>query len=157
MKITIMLNGKLTSLDVPPEKTLLEMLRKDLGLVGTKKGCGRGECGTCLVSMDKNLVNACLIPAFKTDGTEIVTIEGFSQTREFLAIETGFEKMQVSLCGFCTSGIVMAVEDLLSHNLNPTEADIKKSLSGNICRCMGSSGIIAGVMEAAKIRWRKRK
>jgi len=157
MNITIILNGKLTNLDVPPEKTLLEILRKDLRLTGTKKGCGRGECGACIVSMDKNLVNACLIPAFKANGAEILTIEGFSQTKEFQAIEAGFEKMNVSLCGFCASGIVMSVEDLLSHNLNPTEADIRESLSGNNCRCMGSSGIIEGVMEAAKARWRKRK
>ncbi len=157
MKISFTLNGKPVTVDTTPEKTLVDILREDLGLAGTKKGCGRGECGACLVFMDKNLVNSCLIPGFKADGTEIMTIEGFRETKEFQAIEDGFERFKVKLCGFCTPGVVMAVEDLLSHNLDPREPEIKEAISGNLCRCMGTSGIIGAIAEAAKIRSRRRR
>jgi len=157
MKISFTLNGKLVSVETQPEKTLVDILREDLRLVGTKKGCGRGECGACMVFMDKNLVNSCLVPGFKADGTEILTIEGFRETKEFQAIADGLESSKVRLCGFCTTGVVMAIEDLLSHNLDPMEAEIKEAISGNLCRCMGTSGIVRAIAAAAKLRSRRRR
>jgi carbon-monoxide dehydrogenase small subunit len=155
VNISFKLNDKHVSLDVSPELTLADLLRNELGLFGTKKGCGRGECGSCLVFMDKTLTSSCLVPAFRVDGTEIVTIEGFSETKEFQAIESGFEKARIVLCGYCAPGVVMAVEDLLSHNLAPGDDEIKEAISGNVCRCMGASGIVEAIVEAARLRSRR--
>jgi carbon-monoxide dehydrogenase small subunit len=157
MRISFVLNGKPYTIDVPPDRTLLDLLREDLRLTGSKKGCGHGECGSCLVYMDENLINACLVPAFRVHGSEIMTIEGYAQTKEFQAIEAAFAKVNYRPCGFCASGLVMALSDLLSHNFEPKEADIREAISGNVCRCTGTSGFIDAVTEAAKILSRKRK
>lgn len=156
MKISFTLNNQSVTVETSPYKTVLEIMRDDLGLMGTKKGCQAGECGSCLAFINNNLVNTCLIPAFKIDGSQILTIEGFSLTKSYNLIETAFFKAGVNLCGFCTPGIVMAVEALLNNNLNPSLEEIKKSVSGNICRCISFNTLIEGIKEAAALKRKRR-
>ncbi|MBN1412754.1 MAG: (2Fe-2S)-binding protein, partial [Spirochaetales bacterium] len=137
MKITFSLNGKKMTIETEPLKPLVTILRNDLGLTGTKFGCGKGECGSCLVFMNQEIVNSCLVPAFKLEGTEIKTIEKFSQSKEYTLLEEAITTNHAIQCGFCAPGVVMAAGDLLSHSQNPGIESIKDTLSGNKCRCSG--------------------
>jgi aerobic carbon-monoxide dehydrogenase small subunit len=158
MKITFKLNGKKTEIDVPPDKRLIDILRTDCGLSGTKKGCEQGECSACLVFFNNNLVNSCLIPAFKLMDKEVMTIEGFSQTKEFNIIEEAFLNKGVTLCGFCSPGVVLSIAHLVMNTRTylPTDEEITTALAGHICRCNGFLSLIDVVLEVFNIKNRKK-
>ncbi|MBN2536251.1 MAG: (2Fe-2S)-binding protein [Spirochaetales bacterium] len=156
MKITFTLNGKKTTIETSPEKKLIDILRLDLGLCGTKKGCEQGECGSCLVLINNNLINSCLVPAFRLGGKDIMTIEGFSQTKEYSMIEEAFLKKGVTLCGFCAPGVVLSIANLLSNTSTPSTGEIRDALSGQLCRCNGFLSLIQVVVEVFRIKNRKK-
>jgi aerobic-type carbon monoxide dehydrogenase small subunit (CoxS/CutS family) len=156
VNITFTLNNKKISLSVPAYKRLIDILRNDVGLHGTKIGCGQGECGSCLVFMDKNLVNACLIPAFRIDRTEIMTIEGYIQTKDFQTIEEALQKTGATLCGYCSTGVILAIENLLAHDTDPSKETVKAALSGIVCRCNGYRVFIDAAIDAGKLRSKKK-
>ncbi len=149
-QITISVNGKECELQVKPWATLLDVIREDLGLTGTKEGCGMGECGACTVIMDGQIVNACLILAVEANGKTITTIEGLSNGEELHPIQQAFVEIGGLQCGFCTPGMVLSTKVLLDRNHNPTDEEIKKGLEGNFCRCTGYTKIIESVKDAAR-------
>lgn len=149
MKLTFTVNGKEKTLDVEPTKRLLDIIRDDLDLKGTKEGCGEGECGTCSVIMNGTVVCSCLVPAVKIDGADITTIEGLGSKEKPHPLQTAFMEEGAVQCGFCTPGMIMAAEDLLRHKPNPSRDDIHRALSGNLCRCTGYEKIFRAVEKAA--------
>lgn len=149
MKLTFTVNGKEKTLDVEPTKRLLDIIRDDLDLKGTKEGCGEGECGTCSVIMNGTVVCSCLVPAVKIDGADITTIEGLGSKEKPHPLQTAFMEEGAVQCGFCTPGMIMAAEDLLRHEPNPSRDDIHRALSGNLCRCTGYEKIFRAVEKAA--------
>jgi aerobic-type carbon monoxide dehydrogenase small subunit (CoxS/CutS family) len=151
MKIEFILNNMKTEIDVEASARLLDILRDDLGLKSVKEGCGEGECGACVILVNGRAMNSCMLPAGAIMGKSVVTLEGFKQTERYKAIEAGFLKAGSVQCGFCTPGFVMATESLLNQNPNPTDAEIKEGLSGNLCRCTGYNMIIKGVRLAMEI------
>lgn len=157
MRIDFTLNGRSTTVDVDPMRRLLDVIREDLGLTGTKEGCGEGECGACSVLIDGKLANSCLVPIVQVAGGEVTTIEGLNDGAIGNAITQAFAETHAVQCGFCTPGMVVATAAFLSNRLsesaeNPeiTETDIRHALSGNICRCTGYDMIVDGVLEAAR-------
>ncbi|NBF39742.1 MAG: 2Fe-2S iron-sulfur cluster binding domain-containing protein [Spirochaetes bacterium] len=150
MKITFTLNGTSRTVEAEPLARLLDLLREDLGLTGTKEGCGEGECGACTVLMDGMLVASCLVPAAQADGTDISTIEGLGETEGGKLLADAFAEAHAVQCGFCTPGMMMAARQLLQHNPDPTEQEIRHAISGNICRCTGYDMIIDGIQLAAR-------
>ncbi|MBI2985805.1 MAG: (2Fe-2S)-binding protein [Deltaproteobacteria bacterium] len=149
MKIRITLNGKSISLEVPAHRLLLDLLRDEIGLTGTKEGCGTGDCGACTVFLNGKPVNSCLILSGELDGAEIVTIEGLKIGPELHPIQKAFIQDGGVQCGYCTSGMLMMSKALLDENLNPTEEEIRFALSGNLCRCTGYAKIVQAVQDAA--------
>jgi carbon-monoxide dehydrogenase small subunit len=147
--ITMTVNGRLVALKVAAHHTLLQVLRDQLGLTGTKDGCGEGDCGACTVLMDGAPVNSCLILAPQADGAEIVTIEGLGTTEAMHPLQAAFVEEGGTQCGYCTPGFIMAAAALLNQNPSPTEEEIRWALAGNICRCTGYTKIIAAVQRAA--------
>lgn len=145
MKLSFWLNGERTSVSVSPTRSLLDLLREDLGLTGTKSGCRSGECGACLVLLDAELVNSCLVPAFRVQGRKVITVEGLEGDRLTVGIRKSLEAGGLFQCGFCESGILMALGYLLSRRAVPTEREIREALSGNICRCTGHAGLVETV------------
>lgn len=145
MKIEFELNDETKTIDVHPARRLLDILREDFHLTAVKEGCGEGECGACVVLMDGKAVNSCLIPAGYLEGKSILTPEGFKETLRGQMIEEAFIEAGAVQCGFCTPGFIMAVESLLNENPNPTEAQIREGLSGNLCRCTGYQMIFKAV------------
>lgn len=146
--LNLMINGDKYILKTSPTEKLINILRDELQMVGTKISCGIGRCGACSVLIDGALVNACLVMAYQVNGKSITTIEGMGgvsldEIQEAFLLEGGFQ------CGYCTSGMILAVKYLLSMQPNPTEADIKEALSGNLCRCTGYGGIIRAVQSLA--------
>jgi carbon-monoxide dehydrogenase small subunit len=127
---------------------LLDVLRDGLGLVGTKEGCGEGECGACSVIMDGKLVNSCLVPAVQAQGARILTIEGLAQGGSLTPLQQAFVTCNGAQCGFCTPGMVLAAADLLGRCPDPSEAEIREGLAGNICRCTGYVKIVDAVRQA---------
>jgi carbon-monoxide dehydrogenase small subunit len=150
-KISFILNGKQYELKVKPWQTLLELIREDLNLTGTKEGCGQGECGSCTVIMNGKTVNSCLVPAVEADGQEILTIEGLSDNDRLHPIQEAFVSHSGMQCGFCTPGMIMSAKALLDSNPYPTEAEIRESISGNFCRCTGYTKIIESISAAADL------
>lgn len=142
-------NGRIHEIAVQPNRTLLEALREDLGLIGTKQGCGAGDCGTCTVLLDGNAVNACLILAVQAAGHEIRTIEGVADGATLHPLQMAFVDHGAIQCGFCTPGMVLSGMALLEANPNPTEAEIRVAISGNLCRCTGYQKIVEAVAAAA--------
>jgi carbon-monoxide dehydrogenase small subunit len=149
-EIRITVNGKLYELSVRPSATLLEVIREDLGLTGTKEGCGVGECGACTVIMDGKTVNACLVLAPEADGKEITTIEGLAQGEKLDPIQQAFYEIGGLQCGFCTPGMIMSTKALLAKTPEPTDQEIRKGLEGNFCRCTGYTKIFESVREASR-------
>jgi len=149
-KIRLRVNGHAHELEVKPWATLLDTLREDLGLTGTKEGCGQGECGACTVLMDGKPVNACLILAAEAKGKEITTIEGLAQGDELHPVQQAFVDIGGMQCGFCTPGMVLAAKALLDEKPDPSDEEIRKGLEGNFCRCTGYTKIIESVRAAAK-------
>lgn len=137
MVINFVLNGKPMTVDVPADRRLLDFIREDLHLTGTKEGCGEGECGACTVVLDGKAVHSCLTLVGQIEGCELLTIEGLEQNGELDAIQKAFIKKSAIQCGFCTSGMVMSAKALLMENPQPTDDEIKRAISGNICRCSG--------------------
>jgi carbon-monoxide dehydrogenase small subunit len=150
-KISFILNGKQYELKVKLWQTLLELIREDLNLTGTKEGCGQGECGSCTVIMNGKTVNSCLVPAVEADGQEILTIEGLSDNDRLHPIQEAFVSHSGMQCGFCTPGMIMSAKALLDSNPDPTEAEIRESISGNFCRCTGYTKIIESISAAADL------
>jgi carbon-monoxide dehydrogenase small subunit len=149
--IKFILNGKPYELKVKSCQTLLELIREDLNLTGTKEGCGQGECGSCTVIMNGKTVNSCLIPAVEANGQEILTIEGLSANDRLHPIQEAFVNHSGMQCGFCTPGMIMSAKALLDSNTDPTEAEIRESISGNFCRCTGYTKIIESINAAADL------
>lgn len=150
MDLTFRLNGKsLTVRDVRGEESLLDLLRDRLDLKGTKEGCGIGECGACTVLLDGRAVNACLTPAGKVHGREVLTIEGLAADGHLHPLQTAFIETGAIQCGFCTPGAIMAALGLLTENHEPDDEEIKTALAGNLCRCTGYHDLIRAVRRAA--------
>lgn len=129
---------------------LLDVLRQDLRLTGTKEGCGEGECGACAVLINGELVNSCLIPALQADGTQITTIEGVASGDTLHAVQDAFVAHGGAQCGICTPGMVLAAVALLKRNPEPDEATVREALAGNLCRCTGYTKIFVSVLEACR-------
>lgn len=149
-KINIILNGNSTTLEVPQHRLLLDLLRDEIGLTGTKEGCGTGDCGACTVFLNGKPVNSCLILSGELDGAEIVTIEGVGIGPELHPVQKAFIQDGGVQCGYCTSGMLMMAKAFLDENSNPTEEEIRFALSGNLCRCTGYAKIIQAVQDAAR-------
>ena len=143
--ISVTVNGAEHTLTIPPDRVLLDMLREDLGLTGTKRGCGNGECGACSVIMDGVLVNSCLVPAMKANGSEILTVEGLGDEGGLHPIQEAFLEKGAVQCGFCTPGMLLAAKSLLDQNPHPSLEEIKTAISGNLCRCTGYTKIIEAI------------
>jgi len=148
-KIQLTLNGKITTLEVPSHRLLLDLLRDEIGLTGTKEGCGTGDCGACTVFLNGKPVNSCLVLSGELDGTDIVTIEGLKIGPELHPVQKAFIQDGGAQCGYCTPGMLMMSKALLDENPNPTEEEIRFALSGNLCRCTGYAKIIQAVQDAA--------
>jgi carbon-monoxide dehydrogenase small subunit len=149
--IKIKVNGEVHHLEIRPNRTLVDLLREDLGLTGTKKGCGSGKCGSCTVMMDGRLVNACLILAPQADEKEIVTIEGLAGQKPH-PLQVAFVEKGAIQCGFCTPGMIITAKALLDSNPSPGEQETKWAIAGNLCRCTGYSKIIEAILSCAAAR-----
>ena len=152
VRIAIRVNGSERVVDAWPMARLLDVLREELRLTGTKEGCGEGECGACAVLLDGELVNSCLVPAVHAEGASITTIEGVAHGDELSAVQQAFLELGGAQCGICTPGMVLAAVNLLARNPNPTEANIRNGLAGNLCRCTGYMKIFESVVAACKSR-----
>jgi carbon-monoxide dehydrogenase small subunit len=148
MQITFKVNGEERSVEGFPMARLLDVLREQLHLTGTKEGCGEGECGACTVIIDGQIVNSCLVPLAQMNGAEITTIEGVASNGELHAVQQAFIDHGGAQCGICTPGMVLAAVDLLKRNPAPTENDIRNGLAGNLCRCTGYMKIFESVVRA---------
>ncbi|HEY7270822.1 MAG TPA: (2Fe-2S)-binding protein [Dehalococcoidia bacterium] len=148
VKLTV--NGLKQSLDVAPYKTLLDVLREDLGLTGSKKGCNEGECASCTVLIDGTPVNSCLVLIPDADGKDVVTVEGISCDEKPHPVQSAFVELGGVQCGYCTPGFIVSSYALLQENQSPSEDDIKFYLAGNICRCTGYNKIVAAVQRASE-------
>jgi carbon-monoxide dehydrogenase small subunit len=150
IRVQCEINGNAMSIEAHPMARLLDVLREQAGLTGTKEGCGEGECGACSIEMDGALVNSCLIPVLQADGTKIRTIEGVADAAELNAVQKAFLTHGGAQCGICTPGMVLAARNLLSRNAQPTENEIREALAGNLCRCTGYTKIFDSVLEACR-------
>jgi carbon-monoxide dehydrogenase small subunit len=148
--IQVTINGRLYEEEVEPRMLLAHFLRETIGLTGTHVGCVIGECGACSVLLDGKVVKSCLHFAVQADGREITTIEGLAKDGELNPVQEAFVKNYAFQCGYCTPGMVMTSQALLKRNPNPTEAEIRKALAGNLCMCTGYVQIVDAVKEAAK-------
>lgn len=147
-RITITVNGERRELEARPMERLLDVLRVELGLTGVKEGCGEGECGACSVLLDGAVVNSCLVPVCQVDGRELLTIEGVADLAPFGALQDAFVEAGGAQCGICTPGMIIAALALARRTLDPTEAEIREALAGNICRCTGYTKIFDAVARA---------
>ena len=147
--LSMTINNENYQIKVPPTETLVTILRDYLNLTGTKVSCTIGRCGACSVLLDCELVNACLLMAYQVNGKNITTIEGLKQI-SMDDVQQAFLKEGGFQCGYCTSGMILAVKTLLERNVNPQESDIKEALSGNLCRCTGYGGILRAVQSLIK-------
>jgi carbon-monoxide dehydrogenase small subunit len=150
--VSFKINGKRTLVHVYPMERLLDVLRHELVLTGTKEGCGEGECGSCSVLMDGELVNSCLVPVLQARGANIVTIEGLAVGGQLDVLQEAFLQCGGAQCGICTPGMILAAFHLLHKKPDPTMEDIREGLSGNLCRCTGYIQIFEAVEEAARRR-----
>lgn len=150
MKLDFILNGRNTVVETEPDRRLLDLLRTELHMTGTKEGCGEGECGACTVIIDGEAVHSCLVLACQLEGKSVITIEGLEENGELSDIQRIFVEETAIQCGYCTTGMIMSAKALLMHNFNPSEADIRTALSGNICRCSGYTQIIRAVRRTAE-------
>lgn len=149
-QIHLTVNGEEIYAKVEPNKTLLWFLREELGLTGTKEGCGAGECGACTVILNSKSVNSCLVMALEADGGEVQTIEGEAKNGELSDLQRAFINKNALQCGFCTPGMIMSARALLNQNPNPSREEIKEAMQGNLCRCTGYEPIIEAIEEAVK-------
>jgi carbon-monoxide dehydrogenase small subunit len=147
--ISFTVNREPCAVNVPPMKRLLDVLREDLNLTGSKEGCGEGECGSCSVRMNGELVNSCLVPVLQAEGADIQTVEGLAANGELHPLQRAFLDCGGAQCGICTPGMLMAATQLLSINPHPNMAEIREGLAGNLCRCTGFIRIFESVIAAA--------
>lgn len=145
LRIKFRLNGSQVEVETKPNKRLLDLLRDDLGLTGTKEGCSIGECGACTVLVNGKAVNSCLVLAGEIDGADIITIEGIANNGELHPLQENFLKYGAVQCGFCISGMILSAYALLSTKLNPDEEEIKEAIAGNLCQCTGYKQIIEAI------------
>jgi aerobic carbon-monoxide dehydrogenase small subunit len=148
--IQLTVNGEPVEAAVEPNQTLLQFLRDDLGLTGTKHGCGLGDCGACTVIVDGMPVNSCLVLAVQAAGREVLTIEGLAENGKLHPIQQAFVDKGAIQCGFCSPGMILSAKALLDTNPKPTEHEIRTAISGNLCRCTGYQKIVEAVQEAVK-------
>lgn len=149
--LSLEVNGLPRRCQVHPLSRLLDVLREDLGLTGTKEGCGEGECGACAVLLDGNLVCSCLVPAAQVHGAQVLTIEGVAPSEGTLdAVQQAFVSCGGAQCGICTPGMILASKALLAKNPSPTETEIREALAGNLCRCTGYTQIFTSVLAACQ-------
>jgi len=149
MKISLTINGEQQEADVWEGESLLFALRERLGLPGSKNACEQGECGSCSVLLDGELVCSCLVLAAQAEGHDIVTVEGLAQDGQLHPVQKAFAETGAVQCGFCTPGLIVATADLLAHNRDPSDDEIREALSGNLCRCTGYAKIFDAVRLAA--------
>jgi carbon-monoxide dehydrogenase small subunit len=154
-EVVLKVNGISYQVEVEPWRTLVEVLRETLGFTGTKKSCNEGECGACTVMMDGRPVASCLVLAVDAQGKEIVTIEGLSEGERLHPIQEAFLKHGAIQCGFCTPGMVISAKALLDQNPRPTVTEVRKAISGNLCRCTGYQHIVDSIMAASKMMEKK--
>jgi carbon-monoxide dehydrogenase small subunit len=153
-QIELNVNGLEYSVLIKPHWILLDVLRDEIGLTGTKKGCGRGECGACTVIMNGEAILSCLVLAIQCQGKDILTIEGLAQNGKLDPLQDAFVKHGAIQCGFCTPGMIMASRALLNKIRHPSGEEIKRGLSGNLCRCTGYAKIITAVQKASTTKGR---
>ncbi len=151
MKIHFIINGRYEERDVSANQRLLDLIRDDLQLTGTKEGCGEGECGACTVLVDGEAVASCLVLAPQVDGKEILTVEGLTQGGELHLVQRAFVEKGAVQCGFCTPGFIMSTYALLSKNSDPSDEEIMLALEGNLCRCTGYAKILEAVHYAVEL------
>jgi carbon-monoxide dehydrogenase small subunit len=149
--VSAVINGEPTEFLCETQQTLLDVLRDEIGLTGSKEGCASGDCGACSVIVDGRLVCSCLMLACEADGTEVVTIEGIAQGDHLHPVQQKFLEHAALQCGFCTPGLIVASKALLDENPNPTEEEARYWLAGNLCRCTGYDKVIRAVMDAAEV------
>lgn len=150
IQITTIINNKKFKLTIPPNQTLLDLLRDELGLTGTKRGCEVGECGACTVLINGEAVNSCLVLAPQIDGKEVLTVEGLAENGDLHPLQKSFMKHDAVHCGYCTPGMLMSAKQLVDENPNPTEEEIRTAISGNLCRCSGYVQIVDAIEEVQK-------
>ncbi len=144
--LTITVNEEVYELEVPANRTLLDVIREECGLTGTKQGCGNGECGACTVLLDGEPVNACLVLALQANGKRVITVEGLSEGEKLHPIQEAFIAHGAIQCGFCTPGMVLSTKALLDKNPHPQELEIREALTGNLCRCTGYQKIVEAIL-----------
>jgi len=149
-QISLTVNGEPKTLRVYPMERLLDVLRHELGLTGAKEGCGEGECGSCSILMNGELVNSCLVPALQAAGANLTTIEGIAEGPQLSALQAAFLEAGGAQCGICTPGMILSACHLLQKKPQPTLDDIREGLSGNLCRCTGYMQIFDAVAQAAR-------
>jgi len=149
MKITV--NRHEYEITAEPWRTLLDVLRDELGLTGTKEGCGTGSCGSCTVLMEGKAVNSCLVYIAEAEGKEITTIEGLARQGELHPLQQAFMDLGAVQCGFCTPGMILTAKALLDSNPRPTETQIREAIAGNLCRCTGYDKIVRAIMSVAQV------
>jgi carbon-monoxide dehydrogenase small subunit len=152
MKITVQVNGIARELQPPPMKRLLDVLREDLRLTGTKEGCGEGECGACSVIVDGEVINSCLVPVCQVNGSTILTVEGLACDGRLDPLQQAFLECGGAQCGICTPGMLIAARSLLDENAHPSRDEIKEAIAGNLCRCTGYVKIIDAIEQAAEMK-----
>lgn len=152
MTLSFRVNGRPVTVDVAPGRRLLDLLREDLGLTGTKEGCGEGECGACTVLVDGKPRLSCLTAAVQVEGKDVLTIEGLAASGQLHPLQEAFLSTAGVQCGFCTPGLIMAAQALLAENPSPTADEVREHLSGNLCRCTGYEQVVEAVLRAAERR-----
>lgn len=150
IEVSMEVNGDTVRREVPASRTLIDFLRDDLGLTGTKEGCGKGECGACTVLVDGKPVNSCLMLAYQANGCKVTTIEGLERNGELHPLQEAFMEEGAVQCGFCIPGMIVAAKAILDANPEPTRDEIRQGISGNICRCTGYVKIIDAIEAAAE-------
>jgi len=155
VKIGFILNGEDVEINSEADVRLVDILRNNFGLLGAKNGCLFGKCGFCAVLFNNMVIHSCLMPAFKLSGSEIITIEGFSQTDEYHDIVTGFKLANLEDCGYCRTGKILSAGALLERNKRPTKQEILRAFSGIKCRCTDPETLVRGIEEAIEVRQRR--
>jgi len=150
IRVRFQVNEQNIELKVDPRATLLDVLREQLGLTGTKRGCDAGDCGACTVIMNGKAILSCLTPVLQADGKEIITIEGLAHEGKLHLLQEAFMECGAVQCGFCTPGMLLSAKALLDRNSSPTQEEVKVAISGNLCRCTGYKKIIDAIMLASK-------
>jgi len=150
MKLHFEINGVVREIDAPPMKRLLDVLREDLCLTGTKEGCGEGECGACSVIVDGEVINSCLVPICQLQGANVLTVEGLSRDGRLDPLQQAFLECGATQCGICTPGMLISARSLLDVNPRPTREEIRTAIAGNLCRCTGYIKIIDAIERTAE-------